>query len=208
MAPTPSLEAQERGPSRDGLPRRNLDLEHPSGTGCAHLVLHLHGLDREERRPVGDLVALGDGHGDHEPGEAGPNLDGAGVRLRRAFEQLATLEVHLGLRRERHLPVETLDLAPQILLEEHGARDFVGAHDVGGTGARLLGEAEHEADARSVHEAVRDRVDDDVAAERVLTESYHVATLDNDAPTIFAESADFIARVTASETAGTAGSPS
>lgn len=34
--------------------------------------------------------------------------------------------------------------------------------------------------------------------ERVLTESYHVATLDNDAPQIFAESADFIRRVTAS----------
>lgn len=32
-------------------------------------------------------------------------------------------------------------------------------------------------------------------AERVLTESYHVATLDNDAPQIFAESADFIRRV-------------
>ena len=30
-----------------------------------------------------------------------------------------------------------------------------------------------------------------------LPESYHVATLDNDAPQIFAESADFIARVTA-----------
>lgn len=34
--------------------------------------------------------------------------------------------------------------------------------------------------------------------ERVLTDSYHVATLDNDAPQIFAESADFIARVAAS----------
>lgn len=33
--------------------------------------------------------------------------------------------------------------------------------------------------------------------ERVLTESYHVATLDNDAPQIFAESADFIRRVSA-----------
>ncbi|WP_340538643.1 alpha/beta hydrolase [Nocardioides sp. GXZ039] len=31
-----------------------------------------------------------------------------------------------------------------------------------------------------------------------LPDSYHVATLDNDAPTIFADSADFIARVTAS----------
>jgi carboxylesterase len=33
--------------------------------------------------------------------------------------------------------------------------------------------------------------------ERVLTDSYHVATLDNDAPTIFAESAAFIGRVAA-----------
>jgi carboxylesterase len=32
--------------------------------------------------------------------------------------------------------------------------------------------------------------------ERVLTESYHVATLDNDAPQIFEETAEFIARVT------------
>ncbi len=32
--------------------------------------------------------------------------------------------------------------------------------------------------------------------ERVLEDSYHVATLDNDAPQIFAESAEFIARVT------------
>jgi carboxylesterase len=32
--------------------------------------------------------------------------------------------------------------------------------------------------------------------ERILQESYHVATLDNDAETIFAESADFISRVT------------
>lgn len=31
--------------------------------------------------------------------------------------------------------------------------------------------------------------------ERVLTDSYHVATLDNDAPAIFAESAEFFARV-------------
>lgn len=37
--------------------------------------------------------------------------------------------------------------------------------------------------------------------ERVLTESYHVATLDNDAQTIYAESAAFVARVTAPEQA-------
>jgi carboxylesterase len=34
------------------------------------------------------------------------------------------------------------------------------------------------------------------ATERVLTESYHVATLDNDAAQIFEESAEFVARVT------------
>jgi carboxylesterase len=33
--------------------------------------------------------------------------------------------------------------------------------------------------------------------ERLLTDSYHVATQDNDAPRIFAESAEFVARVTA-----------
>ena len=33
--------------------------------------------------------------------------------------------------------------------------------------------------------------------ERLLEDSYHVATLDNDAERIFAESAEFIARVTA-----------
>lgn len=37
--------------------------------------------------------------------------------------------------------------------------------------------------------------------ETVLTESYHVATLDNDAPQIFAESAAFIARVSSGVTA-------
>ena len=35
------------------------------------------------------------------------------------------------------------------------------------------------------------------ATERILENSYHVATLDNDAPQIFEESADFIRRVTA-----------
>ena len=35
--------------------------------------------------------------------------------------------------------------------------------------------------------------------ERVLEDSYHVATLDNDAPLIFEESAEFIARVTADQ---------
>ncbi len=35
--------------------------------------------------------------------------------------------------------------------------------------------------------------------ERLLQDSYHVATLDNDAPRIFAESADFIAKVTAEQ---------
>jgi carboxylesterase len=37
--------------------------------------------------------------------------------------------------------------------------------------------------------------------EQVLTDSYHVATLDNDAPTIFAESAAFVSRVTGAQVA-------
>lgn len=40
------------------------------------------------------------------------------------------------------------------------------------------------------------RVSSREVTERVLADSYHVATLDNDAPTIFEESAAFIARVT------------
>jgi carboxylesterase len=35
------------------------------------------------------------------------------------------------------------------------------------------------------------------AEERILEDSFHVATLDNDAPRLFAESAEFVARVTA-----------
>lgn len=45
---------------------------------------------------------------------------------------------------------------------------------------------------------ILDGVSSTDATERVLTESYHVATLDNDAETIFAESLAFIDRVTAS----------
>jgi carboxylesterase len=43
--------------------------------------------------------------------------------------------------------------------------------------------------------------------ERMLTESYHVATLDNDAERIFAESAEFIARVTAEDGTAEDGAP-
>ncbi len=42
------------------------------------------------------------------------------------------------------------------------------------------------------------RVSSRDVTERILTDSYHVATLDHDAPRIFEESADFIARVTGS----------
>ncbi|MGZ4454631.1 MAG: alpha/beta hydrolase, partial [Nocardioides sp.] len=42
------------------------------------------------------------------------------------------------------------------------------------------------------------RVSSREITERTLAESYHVATIDNDAPQIFEESAAFIARVTAS----------
>ena len=40
------------------------------------------------------------------------------------------------------------------------------------------------------------RISSKDVTEILLEESYHVATLDNDAPRIFAESADFIERVT------------
>jgi carboxylesterase len=44
--------------------------------------------------------------------------------------------------------------------------------------------------------AIRARVSSVDLTERVLENSYHVATLDNDAPTIFEESAHFVRRVT------------
>ena len=43
---------------------------------------------------------------------------------------------------------------------------------------------------------VLSRISSKDVTEVLLEESYHVATLDNDAPRIFAESADFIERVT------------
>lgn len=49
---------------------------------------------------------------------------------------------------------------------------------------------------------ILDGISSEDKAERVLTESYHVATLDNEAETIFRESAEFIARVTATAPAG------
>jgi carboxylesterase len=44
---------------------------------------------------------------------------------------------------------------------------------------------------------ITSRVSSRDVKERLLEESYHVATLDNDAEVIFEESAAFIARVTA-----------
>jgi carboxylesterase len=44
---------------------------------------------------------------------------------------------------------------------------------------------------------IRSNVSSRDFTERILSDSYHVATLDNDARTIFDESADFVARVTA-----------
>ncbi|HEX7716559.1 MAG TPA: alpha/beta fold hydrolase [Marmoricola sp.] len=44
---------------------------------------------------------------------------------------------------------------------------------------------------------ILDHVSSRDATEKVLANSYHVATLDNDAPEIFEQSADFVARVTA-----------
>jgi carboxylesterase len=43
---------------------------------------------------------------------------------------------------------------------------------------------------------IRERVSSRDVTERVLHNSYHVATLDNDAPAIFAESTDFVRKVT------------
>ncbi|WP_457205723.1 alpha/beta hydrolase [Nocardioides sp. P5_C9_2] len=54
---------------------------------------------------------------------------------------------------------------------------------------------DHVVDPSSL-DIIRSNVSSRDFTERMLTESYHVATLDNDAETIFSESADFIARVT------------
>jgi carboxylesterase len=55
---------------------------------------------------------------------------------------------------------------------------------------------DHVVDPSSL-DVIRATVSSRDVTERLLSESYHVATLDNDAQTIFDESADFIARVTA-----------
>ena len=54
---------------------------------------------------------------------------------------------------------------------------------------------DHVADSSS-SEVIRARVSSRDLTERMLENSYHVATLDNDAPEIFEESAQFIRRVT------------
>ena len=58
----------------------------------------------------------------------------------------------------------------------------------------------HSADDHVVDDAsiplIMSRVSSRDLEQRLLPESYHVATLDNDAPTIFEESAKFVARVT------------
>jgi carboxylesterase len=56
-------------------------------------------------------------------------------------------------------------------------------------------EEDHVVDPSSAR-IIAEAVSSPEVTERVLTESYHVATLDNDAEEIFAESADFIGRVT------------
>ncbi|MGC4112387.1 MAG: alpha/beta hydrolase [Nocardioides sp.] len=62
--------------------------------------------------------------------------------------------------------------------------------------------ADHVIDASSSATVLRGVSSHDVE-ERMLEDSYHVATLDNDAERIFAESAEFVARVTASDDPGT-----
>lgn len=54
---------------------------------------------------------------------------------------------------------------------------------------------DHVVDPTSVA-VVRARISSRDFTERLLEDSYHVATIDNDAPVIFEESADFVARVT------------
>ena len=54
---------------------------------------------------------------------------------------------------------------------------------------------DHVVDASSAR-IIRGAVSSRDLTERMLENSYHVATLDNDAPTIFEESAQFIRRVT------------
>ena len=55
---------------------------------------------------------------------------------------------------------------------------------------------DHVVDSSSVP-IITSRVSSRDVTERLLEDSYHVATLDNDAPTIFEESAAFVARVAA-----------
>jgi len=57
-------------------------------------------------------------------------------------------------------------------------------------------EVDHVIDASSSPTVLRGVGSTDVE-ERILTDSYHVATLDNDAERIFEDSAGFVARVTA-----------
>ena len=62
-------------------------------------------------------------------------------------------------------------------------------------GAVFRSREDHVVDEQSTRNVLAGISSRDVT-ERVLEDSYHVATLDNDAPQIFAESAEFIARVT------------
>ena len=62
--------------------------------------------------------------------------------------------------------------------------------------------ADHVVDAAS-QPIITSRVSSREIIERSLDNSFHVATLDNDAPQIFEESADFVARVTAARSVDT-----
>ncbi len=59
----------------------------------------------------------------------------------------------------------------------------------------FLSEEDHVVDPSSAR-IIRGAVSSRDLSEHVLVNSYHVATLDNDAPVIFEESAQFIRRVT------------
>jgi carboxylesterase len=65
----------------------------------------------------------------------------------------------------------------------------------------LHSEVDHVVHPRNTR-LVLDRVGSAEKQEILLHESYHVATLDHDAPRIFAESAEFVARVAAARATG------
>ena len=71
--------------------------------------------------------------------------------------------------------IEGLDLEPKIAHPEHLPCSRVGAGDLGGAGACLLGHSEDERGAAPVDHMVGDPSGDDLPAERVLAQLGEVA---------------------------------